>query len=74
MIPFPHEEMNHDHVKDEKSTSNYNQPKGVTDVGFALGVPASVGHILSLENVVLKFDVKLDNPGDQGNKACKGCQ
>jgi len=40
--------MNHDHVEDEESTGNDNQPKGVANVGFAQGVPASVGHILSL--------------------------
>jgi hypothetical protein len=65
--------MDNNDVEDEESTRNDDQPKGVADVGLTLGVPASVGHILSLQDVVLKFDIKLDNPGDQRNKTSKGC-
>ena len=74
LIPFSHEEVDHNDVEDEKSAGDDDQPEGVAYVGPALGVPASVGHILSLEDVVLKPDVKLYNPGDEGYKTCKGSQ
>ena len=69
LVPLAHQQVNDHHVQHEEAGGNDDQPKRVADVGLAVRGPASVSDLLSLEDVVLKLHVELNDPRDHGHQA-----
>ena len=63
------QQLHDDDVQDEEGRRDDDQPEGVSDAGLAGGGPAAVGDVVTLKHVAPKFDVELDDPGDDGSEA-----